>query len=775
MAIFLDTRGRQTLGIGICDRCKRKFPLDHLSSDRNTPGLKVCRDDNDEYDPWRLPARAPDDITLRFVRPDVDLTFMTEATNGWSPVLGAYADGATRVVLQIITWVGGTGDLPAVGYVGASGIVANPADAVDVAAVMAEAGAATIAAIGSMASGWRLYGPQGFTPDNQLHIMAGDSTTWQAQANGGMGYAFNDMNVPGGILDNSLGFCNMASSGWTLEGFVTGGATPGFVGPQVGDPYWNYDFKKNGGSPDRAAIAVTLDDCITFIGTLDPLQPVIFTICLGINDVLLYPATGNLPQDEIQAYIAGYLRTAVEALRQAKPGMPIILRVPNPMIARPATLPSDANYPTFSTDLSYAAALIDKWNNALRDAYIEVSEEYDYVVLWDVYTTTMGFPDPLVDTVSNYPAYTDNIHPSISSYYSLGIDYANLLRAPQGTVPYGRMVLAEALAETNATVLEDQYALYCQGHPELYQLVATCDLVGVGSNYMDLGMGLGDFSAAVAGRSPIYIQIGTLAAQRFTSFTALASASNTRLVSITPNSLMQTATAQLPVKVYVDISEGTGDAYLDPLIFDYSTYRVSYRAVIAGAGVGYMDVAFVASQGMFKIKSLRDLTGLYLALGDGVDVNLDLSTWSVLSWTPSALQMRIGKTGDWSAYNQANAALLVTQSAIDPKEREAPYVLGAVGRLSSLYAMAECTNYQVECTTISVTTGIAVATDVTVEAFVFASNLRTSLGSVTITANSYNGTITHASRTWAPGEALELVVTSPGSYVGNAIVAGRCG
>ena len=74
MAIFLDTRGRTTLGIGICDRCKRKFSLDDLHPDPNAPGLRVCRADRDQLDPYRLPARQTEDITLPFVRPDEPLT-----------------------------------------------------------------------------------------------------------------------------------------------------------------------------------------------------------------------------------------------------------------------------------------------------------------------------------------------------------------------------------------------------------------------------------------------------------------------------------------------------------------------------------------------------------------------------------------------------------------------------------------------------------------------------------------------------------------------------
>ena len=73
MPIYLDTRGRSTLGIGICGRCSRKFSLDDLFSDPNYPGLRVCKDDIDQYDPYRLPARQPEVIALRYARPDTPL------------------------------------------------------------------------------------------------------------------------------------------------------------------------------------------------------------------------------------------------------------------------------------------------------------------------------------------------------------------------------------------------------------------------------------------------------------------------------------------------------------------------------------------------------------------------------------------------------------------------------------------------------------------------------------------------------------------------------
>jgi hypothetical protein len=73
MGLWLDTTGRSTLGIGICDRCKRKFSLDDLMKDPNAPGLRVCIDDLDQLDPYRLPARKTETITLPFLRPDEPL------------------------------------------------------------------------------------------------------------------------------------------------------------------------------------------------------------------------------------------------------------------------------------------------------------------------------------------------------------------------------------------------------------------------------------------------------------------------------------------------------------------------------------------------------------------------------------------------------------------------------------------------------------------------------------------------------------------------------
>lgn len=73
MSKYLDPTDRPSYGVAVCDRCQTKYFLDELSPDRDKPGLRVCRPCNDEKDPWRLPPRRPDQIALRFPRPDVPL------------------------------------------------------------------------------------------------------------------------------------------------------------------------------------------------------------------------------------------------------------------------------------------------------------------------------------------------------------------------------------------------------------------------------------------------------------------------------------------------------------------------------------------------------------------------------------------------------------------------------------------------------------------------------------------------------------------------------
>ena len=74
MAIFLDTLGYSDIAIAICDRCKMKRPHAVMRNDPTFPGLRVCNEGcADQLDPYRLPARKTERITIRFPRPDVSV------------------------------------------------------------------------------------------------------------------------------------------------------------------------------------------------------------------------------------------------------------------------------------------------------------------------------------------------------------------------------------------------------------------------------------------------------------------------------------------------------------------------------------------------------------------------------------------------------------------------------------------------------------------------------------------------------------------------------
>lgn len=70
---FIDPSGQPTYGIGLCGRCSRKLPLAQLAPDPNYPNLMVCREDSDNYDPYRLAAKPEDQVVLPFVRPDLPI------------------------------------------------------------------------------------------------------------------------------------------------------------------------------------------------------------------------------------------------------------------------------------------------------------------------------------------------------------------------------------------------------------------------------------------------------------------------------------------------------------------------------------------------------------------------------------------------------------------------------------------------------------------------------------------------------------------------------
>lgn len=69
---YLPVRTSGSAAIAICFRCQRKVYYDDLKQDPNNKNW-YCKECVDIYDPWRLPARQAENISLQHPRPDEEL------------------------------------------------------------------------------------------------------------------------------------------------------------------------------------------------------------------------------------------------------------------------------------------------------------------------------------------------------------------------------------------------------------------------------------------------------------------------------------------------------------------------------------------------------------------------------------------------------------------------------------------------------------------------------------------------------------------------------
>lgn len=99
MPIYIDTRGKTPIAVALCARCGLKFPRAELEYDLNYPGLLVCKDDADRFDPYRLPARITENITLKDPRPDSDIFGF-----GPTPLYGQQQFAGVTQLNPVSTW-----------------------------------------------------------------------------------------------------------------------------------------------------------------------------------------------------------------------------------------------------------------------------------------------------------------------------------------------------------------------------------------------------------------------------------------------------------------------------------------------------------------------------------------------------------------------------------------------------------------------------------------------------------------------------------------------
>ena len=72
MSLYLPINRRGSVAIAVCFRCQMKVQYNELRRDPNNNNF-YCPKCIDIYDPWRLPARKTEDISLKHPRPDEEL------------------------------------------------------------------------------------------------------------------------------------------------------------------------------------------------------------------------------------------------------------------------------------------------------------------------------------------------------------------------------------------------------------------------------------------------------------------------------------------------------------------------------------------------------------------------------------------------------------------------------------------------------------------------------------------------------------------------------
>lgn len=72
MPLYLPVNVKGSAAIAVCPRCRMKVQYDALVEDPNNKQL-YCKECVDVYDPYRLPARQTENITLQHPRPDTEL------------------------------------------------------------------------------------------------------------------------------------------------------------------------------------------------------------------------------------------------------------------------------------------------------------------------------------------------------------------------------------------------------------------------------------------------------------------------------------------------------------------------------------------------------------------------------------------------------------------------------------------------------------------------------------------------------------------------------
>lgn len=608
-----------------------------------------------------------------------------------------------------------------------------------------------------------------FSPDGMFLICCGDSTTEQFNQNQGGSQMVQALRLPGEVWENLAGFINFGGSGYTLRGFVEDpiGTIPTIPLTGIGaiSTWDTYGHKPTG--------AISLATALAWRNSKG--DRALWRICYGINDMILYAATGNLDQASITAYLVGYLRQAINRIVLSYPHDSIILECPNPMTARPFTppgqgFPSYSAYPSFGNDLPTDSALVEKWNQAARGAYLQIRNEYPKTRFNDSWKEVFGPSQTGLIATTQLPFLVNLVHPT-------GIaDQARIRSISRITNPTpanseGRRAEAEAQATAMTVNPWNVFPGYFRSNPR-YRLGADTTFVGAGSNYLDLGISYAAFLQQVSGT--VYVAVGDRVAQAFTSYTPVASGSNTRLTGVVPSAAMQAAVSRQTTQLYLDNINQlvANDSYVN-------TAAVAAKEYIQcnglSGGVGYIDFSIPKVVGRISSKFAAGIKGGTLVVGGSINATLSLATATAInrSGTTSQRAIRINIAGDYTNYAGQPGAITFDDAAPSPKVWErvvtptAVLTMTASGDrrfMSSDVPMLDGVTFTANLL------GAAIAAILTIDIYALTFGARTLIGTISIPSNGSSATLSSGNPTTvAAGAVFEAVYTGASTSAVNAI------
>lgn len=426
------------------------------------------------------------------------------------------------------------------------------------------------------------------SPDGLLQIWVGDSTTEQA---GGSGFLFDTITTywrgAGMPAEKMLGTINFGGSGYRLKNFVEDPINSAFVGPtgslpgvSAGPGQWDYFGHKPAGS-------VSLATAIEYRRNIpDYVNAVQWVFCYGINDLILYNDIGGGTVQEIADVLLGYILKAVGTIQDAFPGDSVILRMPNPMAARPvnAQFPSSTAWPNFNTDEAYAIQMMTTWNSALRLAYRLAQDVYPRTALFDTWQSVLGYSNPSIPAgtgPNQNPMLQDLVHLSNFGYRYSGHECMNMQFGNSQTrqTYSGRKFKADRMI-TNGWAGNpwDYYGQYFRNSQKFKEL-CSFNVVGAGSNFFDIEANSADLKKILAGfgAGRIYCSVGTdefssvaFLLGNYTSLAISASGTNARISrGFQPSAIYGTRSV---VTFYTDNFPAPKVSFAGPLVQDTSVF-----------------------------------------------------------------------------------------------------------------------------------------------------------------------------------------------------------